>query len=72
MMPDKGDAVNLDVVDLGSELHTPVLLASDDQVFENDTDKLVYMAKILPDVFSEGTPFSIHALDKPWKNKKEP
>ena len=41
------------------------------QVFENDTDKLIYMAKTLPDVFSEGTPFSIYALNKAWKNNKK-
>ncbi|MDE6027793.1 MAG: hypothetical protein K2G23_06970 [Muribaculaceae bacterium] len=38
-------------------------------VFESETDKLIYMAKTLPDVFSEGTPFAIHALNKSWKNK---
>ena len=41
------------------------------QVFENDTDKLIYMAKTLPDVFSEGTPFSIYALNKAWKNNNK-
>ena len=39
------------------------------QIFENDTDKLVYMAKILPDAFSDGTPFVIHTLNKKWKKK---
>ncbi|MDE5975263.1 MAG: hypothetical protein K2M10_07440 [Muribaculaceae bacterium] len=41
------------------------------QSLDNETDKLIYMAKTLPDVFSEGTPFSIHALNKPWKNNKK-
>lgn len=30
--------------------------------FESLTDKLVYMAQTLPDVFSEGTPYGIHGV----------
>ncbi|MDE7463376.1 MAG: hypothetical protein K2M88_09480 [Muribaculaceae bacterium] len=40
------------------------------QVFENDTAKLIYMAKTLPPVFSEGTPFALHGFNKSWKNNK--
>lgn len=31
------------------------------RTFKSLTDKLVYMAQTLPDVFSEGTPYAIHA-----------
>ena len=42
------------------------------QAFEDETEKLIYMAKVLPNAFSEGTPFTIHALNKPWKKNNKP
>lgn len=36
--------------------------------FKSLTDKLIYMAQTLPDVFSEGTPYAIHAKLKKSRN----
>ena len=37
--------------------------------FETLTDRLVYMAQTLPDVFSEGTPYAIHGKCKKYHRK---
>ena len=37
--------------------------------FETLTDRLVYMAQVLPDVFSEGTPYTIHGKCKKFYRK---
>lgn len=42
--------------------------AKSGRTFESLTDKLVYMAQVLPDVFSKGTPYAIHtSLKRPRK-----